>query len=655
MRLRLMMAHEPDAGLERPVPSCDHWPVSRRGDRVEHDQTWGWAGTVADFAALKSDEYLDALSAHHFTCCHQRPSGSQITAWRDTHRVLAFALAEVAQANARVGESWLVFEYELPRERGRRPDVVLLSGDKVVVLEFKQQGVPDRAFIDQAEAYARDLADYHEASHNREVTPLLVLTGSARSWGEIAGVRVCGAGDLGTCIVELIGPAGAATDPEQWLTSDYAPLPSLVRAARMIFNHEPLPRIRRAESLGVNDAVDELRRVAEQARSGSGMHLALVTGVPGAGKTLVGLQFVYDSHFVAEDGQEAIFLSGNGPLVNVLQYTLSKESAEGRVFVRDVHGFLKRYGGMSERVPKEHIWVYDEAQRAWDLEHVQEKGRSNFSEPEDFLRIGLKQGDWALMVGLIGAGQEIHVGEEAGLIQWNDAIAASEREWTVHCPLSVAGLFSAAARTETNERLNLDRTLRSHRAEEVHDWVDDLLAGRIDQAKVTSRRLHAAGFDMLVTRDAEAARLYVRNRYEGFDDARYGLLVSSQARGSAPGFRDDFYLKPGPWFSDGPESARSCCALEVAATEFQCQGLELDMPIIGWGDDLTWTGLGWHERPKVRRRLHNPLQITKNCYRVLLTRGRDGFAVVVPQAPEMDGVFDALVAAGCDNLVRTWL
>jgi len=423
----------------------------------------------------------------------------------------------------------------------------------------------------------------------------------------------------------------------------------------MIFNHEPLPRIRRAESLGVNDAVEELTRVAERAFAEHGMHLALVTGVPGAGKTLVGLQFVYESHFVAEDGQEAIFLSGNGPLVQVLQYTLSRESSEAKVFVRDVHGFLKRYGGMSERVPHEHVWVYDEAQRAWDLEHVQEKGRSNFSEPEDFLRIGLKHGDWALMVGLIGEGQEIHVGEEAGLAQWNQAIAASEHNWTVHCPAHVAPIFSAAEHTESNERLNLNRTMRSHRAEEVHEWVAQLLAGRVREAETLSQDLHSAGFDMLVTRDVEAARLYVKKRYEGNVESRYGLLVSSQARLGDQGFADNFYLKPGPWFSDGPESTRSCCALEIAATEFQCQGLELDMPIVGWGNDLTWTGEAWLERPKVRRRVHDPLQITKNAYRVLLTRGRDGFVVVVPPQAELDGVYDALVAAGCDSLARTWI
>jgi hypothetical protein len=286
---------------------------------------------------------------------------------------------------------------------------------------------------------------------------------------------------------------------------------------------------------------------------------------------------------------------------------------------------------------------------------VQEKGRSSFSEPEDFLRIGLKHGDWALMVGLVGEGQEIHVGEEAGLEQWNAAIAASDQEWIVHCPPAVAGVFTAAARTETSERLSLDRTLRSHRAEEVHDWVDSLLSGKLETAQEVSRHLHAAGFDMLVTHDAEAARLYVKKRYEDAGDARYGLLVSSQARSSAPGFRDDFYLKPGPWFSDEPDSPRSCCALETAATEFQCQGLELDMPIIGWGDDLAWMGGGWHERPRVRRRVHNPLQITKNAYRVLLTRGRDGFVVVVPESGETDGTFNTLIAAGCDQLARVWI
>jgi hypothetical protein len=271
------------------------------------DQTWGWAGPVSAFLALPREEYLETLSEHHFRCCHARPSASQVQAWRDTNKVLSFALTEASTANANVGTWWLVFEYELPRERGRRPDVVILAGDKVVVLEFKQQGVPDRAFVDQVEAYARDLGDYHEASHEREVIPLLVLTGSSRDWGEIAGVRVCGAGDLASRISGIVQNAGTATSPETWLDSDYAPLPSLVRAARMIFNHEPLPRVRRAESLGVNDAVEELRIIAEDARSGSGMHLALVTGVPGAGKTLVGLQFVYNSRYIAEDGQEAIF------------------------------------------------------------------------------------------------------------------------------------------------------------------------------------------------------------------------------------------------------------------------------------------------------------------------------------------------------------
>lgn len=618
-------------------------------------QTWGWAGSVSEFDRLSEDAHLAELTEHHLACCHERPSRSQVDAWRDTHKVLSFALAEASVSNSVTGEWWLVFEYELPRERGRRPDVVLLAGKHVVVLEFKQQAVPERAFVDQVEAYGRDLADYHEASHDREVTPLLVLTGADRSFGRVAGVETTSGADLAAALLEATGRAGAPVLPEMWLNSDYAPLPSLVRAARMIFNHEPLPRIRRAESLGVNDAVEELRSVAEKAIIEHGMHLALVTGVPGAGKTLVGLQFVYESHFVAEDGQEAIFLSGNGPLVQVLQYTLSRESSEAKVFVRDVHGFLKRYGGMSERVPHEHIWVYDEAQRAWDLDHVQEKGRSNFSEPEDFLRIGLKHGDWALMVGLIGEGQEIHVGEEAGLVQWNQAIAASPHQWTVHCPTHVAPLFPAAAFTVSNERLNLNRTLRSHRAEDVHEWVAQLLAGNVHDAETLSRNLHVAGFDMLVTRDVEAARVYARRRYESNVEARYGLLVSSQARLAEQGFHDNFYLKPGPWFSDGPESRGSCCALEIAATEFQCQGLELDMPIVGWGNDLTWNGVAWLERANVRRRVHDPLQITKNAYRVLLTRGRDGFVVVVPPLCELDPVHDVLVAAGCDTLARTWL
>jgi hypothetical protein len=559
---------------------------------------------------------------------------------------------ELVKAEDPAAASWgLVFEYELPREGGRRPDAVILAGEAVLVLEFKGSPVLSRAHLDQVDAYARDLSEYHSATHDRPVLPVLVLVhGDQR--GVHYGVRVTNAADLAGTIADAAAgaSAGAQIDLTSWLAGDYAPLPSLVRAARTIFSHEELPQIRRAESSGVDEAVDYLREVAAHAARDGGMHLALVAGVPGAGKTLVGLRFVYETHFESDESQDAVFLSGNGPLVQVLQHTLSKEGHEGKTFVRDVHAFLKSYGGSSARHPKEHMWVYDEAQRAWDEEKVKEKRPTGFSEPEDFLRVGEKLGGWALMVGLIGEGQEIHVGEESGLAQWNDAIGDVDEAWVVHCPPRVGEVFTEAAEIRVNEALDLSVTLRSHKADQLHEWVSAVLDGKMDTAVRLARELKQVAFSPLVTRELSTAKAYAHARYADAPEARFGLVMSSQRKWAAPmGFIDDFYLKPGPWFGDGEESMFSCRRMEKAVTEFQCQGLELDLPIIGWGGDLLWSE-AWQVPFGVRKRLQHPDQITRNVYRVLLTRGRDGFVVVVPPRAELDGVFEALLAAGCDRL-----
>jgi hypothetical protein len=193
-----------------------------------------------------------------------------------------------------------------------------------------------------------------------------------------------------------------------WIKSPYSPLPSLVRAARMIFRHEPLPRIKQAESTGVNDVVAAVASIIEDARMRSERHLVFVTGVPGAGKTLTGLQLVY-TLTLGNDGDRpsGVFLSGNGPLVSVLQYALKGPVKRGafdpsRVFVRDVLAFVRDHIGPDSPLPPEHVWVYDEAQRAWDAEKVAEKHQYQMSEPEMFLTLGERMPEWAVMIGLIG-------------------------------------------------------------------------------------------------------------------------------------------------------------------------------------------------------------------------------------------------------------
>jgi hypothetical protein len=599
---------------------------------------------------LGEDAFVDTLSAHLRRCMGMGPDGPQVTAWSNEFAVLRETLSAVLERRS-VAAGWhIVFEYELPRERGRRPDVVLLTGSQVIVLEFKDADKQQPAHVDQVAAYARDLSEYHAESHDKLVDPVLVLTRSSsvevsrhEGRGEPEAVLDPRAVEPRPYEVTVTGPAALArvilalearapAEPvraEEWLAADYQPLPSLVRAARLIFDHEPLPRIRRAESAGIPETVAALVRAADAARERGEHHLALVTGVPGSGKTLVGLQFVYQNHF-GDTGSErtAVLLSGNGPLVKVLQYAL-----KSRVFVQDVHAFLKSYGGRGGVTPEEHVWVYDEAQRAWDAEQARTKQRE-FSEPEDFLRIGRRK-SWALMVGLVGQGQEIYIGEEAGLGQWNDAIAAAGGCWTVHCSAKLASLFPAATTLRVDNHLDLTTSLRTHVAEDVQTWVERVLEGDLERAGAISERLDAQGFDLYLTRDLDAAKQYARERYAAQEASRYGLLASSKARleeyGIDAGYLAGRGVQIDKWFYDGLGQARSCCQLSVPVSEFQCQGLELDLPIVCWGKDLWWSGGRWATRPSPRNKARDPHQLRLNSYRVLLTRGRDGVVVWVPK------------------------
>jgi hypothetical protein len=261
---------------------------------------------------------------------------------------------------------------------------------------------------------------------------------------------------------------------------------------------------------------------------------------------------------------------------------------------------------------------------------------------------------WAMMVGLIGEGQEIHLGEEAGLEQWNRALAAVQGKWTVHCPEALADHFPAAHSIVADEKLNLTASLRSHVALNVQDWISALLSGNIGQSAALAPPLTEQGFNLYVCRDLELAKDYVRHRYAGELDKRYGLLASSKAKnlaryGVQNGFEYTRRLKVGPWYNDDPTSPGSCCQLREVATEFSCQGLELDMPIIAWGDDFWWEG-EWKIKPAFRSEARDPKRLRTNSYRVLLSRGRDGIIVFIPPEGRLDGTYHQLKLAGIRDL-----
>lgn len=618
---------------------------------MDHSVHCGWCGTIEDFLATPLESWLDDLSAHHQKCMLEPPGESQVRAWKSSGDLLKKSLGNIAGQDLSVVRSSIIFEYELPRERGRRPDAVILSGTQAVILEFKESALSTRAYIDQAAAYARDLRHYHAASRDLQVKPVLVLVQGKLPATEKDGVDIVPGNLLAEHLRRILAAGSGSPDLESWLESDYQPLPDIVSAARILFDHEPLPDIRRARGAGIPQTVEVLSGIVEQARTGRQYHLAVLTGVPGSGKTLAGLQLVYADRAGNENlSKDSVFLSGNGPLVEVLQHAL-----KSKVFVQDVHGFLKQYGGAGARVSLERVWVYDEAQRAWDANKANEKRGSRISQPEDFLRIAERIDDWTVIIALVGEGQEIHVGEEGGLAQWNSAMRKMRHGWTVHCPARLKETFSEAADVIIRPELDLTVSLRSHLAEDVDRWVALLLDGDVKRAETLSHRIKEQGFDIYLTRDLEKAKEYVRSRYAGTADKKYGLLASSKAVDlEYYGIPNNYFatrkVKYGPWYNSDPADRHSCCALSEVVTEFGCQGLELDFPIVCWGSDMKWDGDRW--RTPITRRINarNPRVLRLNSYRVLLTRGRDGFLVFVPPAGRYDATAVALRSAGLEGL-----
>lgn len=607
---------------------------------------YGWAGSAAAFCALTEERLLAALDAHHRGLVGARPTEAQRRAWQAEHRVLLDTLPACAQALPDEAPGWgVVFEYELPLEGGRRPDVVVLAGRALVVLEFKSAALPSQADVDQAAAYARDLVDYHAASHDLLPYPIVVLTGAAPGFARLHdGVVLTAPDQLAHYLLDAHEPG--TVDVEAWVGAAYHPLPSLVEAARRIFRHEPLPHVKHALAAGVPETVELLGRLVDAAAAESRRLLAFVTGVPGSGKTLVGLRLVYERS--ATHGR-ATFLSGNGPLVKVLQDALGSP-----VFVRDLHAFIRTYAlNKRPRVPDEHVIVFDEAQRAWDRAYMATRRHVEASEPELLVGIGERIPGWAALVGLVGDGQEIHSGEEGGLEQWRDAASTphAAHHWVVHCPPRLQGTF-AGMDVHTHERLDLTVSLRSRRAERYHDWVQLLLNGAISLAARQAARIQAEGYPMYVTRDLEEAKAYVRARYAGEPAGRYGLVASSHAKqlaafGIDNGFMATSRMDIAAWYNAPPEDPRSSCALTQPVTEFGCQGLELGLPIVCWGEDLRWHHGAWVLTPRRRRYPQDdPEQLLRNTYRVLLTRGRDGVVVFVPPLDLLDETEHILLAAG---------
>lgn len=592
----------------------------------------------------------------------------------------------------------LFLEFSIPR-MGSRVDAVLVTGAAVFVIEFKV-GQEDfgRAAVDQVWDYALDLKNFHEASHSTVLVPVLVAT-AARAGGITAGTAVdadrvyrpmCVSPSEFRGVVDQVVAlvSGAAIDEQRWAAAPYKPTPTIVEAARTLYAQHRVKAIRcfdaGKQNLGVT--THRLEEIIAHARENQKKVICFVTGVPGAGKTLVGLN-IATLHRHTEEPTHAVLLSGNGPLVAVLREALIrderarlKRSKRKRVkgaepvkqFIQNVHHFRDE-ALKSPAPPADHVVVFDEAQRAWNLAKTadfmkRKKGRPDFqySEPEFLLHYVDRHQDWAVVVCLVGGGQEIHTGE-AGIAAWLEAAHRSFPHWELHISPKltdseyVAGgtieEVSAMGRVTFDDSLHLAVSMRSFRAENVSSFVKALLDCERERAREAFAQMKR--YPLVVTRDLAAAKAWVRKHARGSE--RFGLIASSKAQRLKPHAIDvRVDTNPVQWFLNDKDDTRSSFYMEDVATEFQVQGLEVDWACVTWDADLRFTGSGWSYHDFRGAKWQNVKNADnrnylRNAYRVLLTRARQGMVIFVPPGDSQDhtrppdfydATFDYLVELG---------
>ena len=575
----------------------------------------------------------------------------------------------------------IYIEYPIPR-MGRRVDAVLLINGILFVIEFKiGSSTFDASAIDQVWDYALDLKNFHEGSHHLAIIPLLVasdatpvgLRAFVPDHDNVFHPTCCSSGKLAETIdLALHTVASTKHNPASWGNAPYHPTPTIVEAARSLYAQHSVEAIARhgAEAKNLTITSARIQDLADCARNERKKIICFVTGVPGAGKTLVGLN-VATQRGSKDSPTHAVFLSGNGPLVAVLREALtrddySRRKARGedvrkgaihesvKAFIQNVHHFRDSALEDLERPPIEHIVIFDEAQRAWNLEMTanfmkRKKGRPDFSqsEPEFLISYMDRHPDWSVVICLVGGGQEINTGE-AGIDAWLDAIQLKFPHWHAYISAELTDSEYAAGKAlekikqqpnaHFDDSLHLSVTMRSFRANNVSAFVKALLDCEGAAARDIFQTF-ANQFPIVITRDLSVAKRWVKSQARGSE--RYGLVASSKAQRLKPlaiDIRVD--VDPIHWFLDGKEDTRSSYYLEDAATEFQVQGLELDWTCVTWDGDLRykegeWSfhdfrGDSWVNVNKAERQSY-----LRNAYRVLLTRARQGMVIFIPQgAPD---------------------
>lgn len=570
----------------------------------------------------------------------------------------------------------IIFEYTIPRIGNRIDNIVIYKGI-IFLLEFKvgEKKYPSYA-IEQVTDYAFDLSCFHKESHNRLLVPILISTKAHSVKQEIRISKdnvletiCCNEYEIAKYITEVsLKFIQDEIIPDDWINSLYMPTPTIIEAAQALYLGHNVEDISRndASAKNLNQTTKAINKIIDYSKAHNRKSICFITGVPGAGKTLAGLNIAVERQKIAED-EHAVFLSGNGPLVDVLQEALARDdtkrnhisrkeaSRKVKEFIQIIHHF--RDDAISvDTPPVEKVAIFDEAQRAWDEQNLTDFMKKkkhiedfNMSEPEFLISILNRHNDWATIICLIGGGQEINKGESAGIYGWFDSLRNNYPNWDIYVSDKITddeyskGHNFAEMTKNMNvniiEDLHLAVSLRSFRSENVSNFVKALLDVDIDTAKRLYEQFNN-DYPVFVTRNLHKAKLWVKSQAKG--SQRYGLTASSGAKRLRKyGIWVQNKIEATNWFLNGKNDVRSSFHLEETATEFDIQGLELDWTIVCWDADLRFENGDFKHLKFVGTKWQNiksadNILYLKNAYRVLLTRARQGFVIFVPTGDETD-------------------
>ena len=653
--------------------------------------------TISSFLEENNDSILNKMLS-----CDPHSSGEQVGAWKDTIEILKQQLWDKK-------EGVLSLEYTIPRIN-RRIDALVFYKNIIFVLEFKC-GMKSycKETYEQVIDYAYDLHFFHELSEKKLIVPVELPTEAPDVDFEIVEEdRVimpipCNKNNVSKVIDEVVKryPDEPYFSVDEWMNGDYKPTPTIIEAARILFNEHTVDNIKRNDSTNLSETIETLNEIIFRCRTEKKKAICFVTGVPGAGKTLVGLSIAIQN-MDANNEEHSVFLSGNGPLVSTLVEALTRDKCArdkvpkykaqeaAKSFIQGIHKF--RLNGIihPEKTPAEHVVIFDEAQRAWNQKKLKRFVTSNrnmlqyrisdyqYSEPESLIMDMDRHDDWATIICLVGGGQEIYDGE-AGLSEWFRALR-SFKEWEIYVTPELSdreytheykwGEMTEGLDIHEYSSLHLSVSMRSLRTDMLNNFVRYLLDHDVKNAAACYEKL-GRKYPIVMTRDLDAAKKWVKDISGDCD--RYGMISSSNTEHTLSYGELKFDVPA--WFLDDRTKPTSSYQFNRVASEFNVQGLELDYSILQWGADMRsnddsweyyyWWRTGWKYSGPVEKNEDGSEKLSikqlylKNTYRVLLTRARKGMILFIPKGNKSDfvnqpdyyeGVYRYLKTIGVEEL-----